>query len=429
MITQNFSPASGNFTFALQSALGAYSSEMYTNARKLSGTGIVGSSAEVNTSTETFIGQARFFKPYTSQSVNVASMTSAGEGPKQGYTSDFLTYVKTVRTHGAQEINVQKVVTQIDGLAKIARDFGEVRAQDEHNAILSVLQGVARSEAAYGSVDLDTDANQTDFAGGIANFGYNYTAGVPTVGQGTGTGRNADAGFGFYVDVNAAGTFGNAATTAANTRSLVYGLRQATLSDQAGSTFPGYMGAALGSNLFKALSLGFADYEPDYMYMITSPELLTQLRVANLLDETSITDGNLNFNTIFSGKFRLITTRADQGNYASFAGVNDLSTRTTFLVKPGSVTLNQLEVPMPVEMYRNANTYNGAGSTDIWYRWGYVAHPQGYSWSSTSQSAFVTNDQLAASATVGPAQGADAAPAWVRKFNVLNLGILPIFHS
>ena len=99
-----FSP--DNFRFALQSALSAYSDEMYTNAKKLSGTAIVGTNAQIDPSTETFIGQTRFFKPYGVQTVNVASATDDNPGNQQGYQSDFLTYVKTVRTHGAREVNV-----------------------------------------------------------------------------------------------------------------------------------------------------------------------------------------------------------------------------------------------------------------------------------------------------------------------------------
>ena len=75
-ITGNFA-AQGNFTFALQSALSAYSDEMYTNAKKLSGTALVGSNAQIDPSTETYIGQTRFFKPYGTQTVNVASTNSA----------------------------------------------------------------------------------------------------------------------------------------------------------------------------------------------------------------------------------------------------------------------------------------------------------------------------------------------------------------
>lgn len=365
----------GNFQFALQSALSAYTDEMYTNAKKLVGTEIVGSNADIDVNTETFIGQARFFKPYSSQVVNVASVSDDSYGLKQSYTSDFLTYVKTVRTHGAQEVNVQRVISQQDGLAKIARDFAEVKAQDEDDAIVSTLKGIAAKEAATGP--------------GIANFGMDYSS--------------ANTTNGFHVDVNAAGAFGSGVGTS---RGLI-------LDADPAST--GY-GAILGENLFKALSLGFADYEPPFMYMLTSPELMTQLRIANLVDQTTVTEGNIEFNTIFSGKFRLISTRTNMGSAAAAANVEAASTKTTFLVKPGAIEMATLAVPTPTEIFRDANKHMGSGTTDIWYRWGYVAHPMGYSWAGAS-NAFATNAALATDTS------------YERKFDMLNLGILPVFHA
>jgi hypothetical protein len=140
----------GANTYALQSALGAYSDEAYTNAKKLSGTGITSPNPNINTSTETFIGQVRWYKPLN-PTINIASLTDATNGTGTTYASDFSTYIKTVRTHGATQVNLQQVVTQQDGLAKIGRDFGETRAQDEHNSILSVLKGVAIAEALNGA--------------------------------------------------------------------------------------------------------------------------------------------------------------------------------------------------------------------------------------------------------------------------------------
>jgi hypothetical protein len=68
-------------------------------------------------------------------------------------------------------------------------------------------------------------------------------------------------------------------------------------------------------------------------------------------------------------------------------------------------------------LYRDANKYNGGGTTDIWYRWGYVAHPMGYSVAAGAQSAFASNSVYAAGTT------------FERKFDMLNLGILPVFHG
>src|SRR5210317_679028 len=140
----------GADTYVLQEAISAYSDEAYTNAKKLSGTGIVGGNDQVDPSTETFIGQIRWNKPLN-PTINIASLTNSANGSTTTYTTDMLRYVKTVRTHGAEKVNMQQVVTQVDGLAKISRDFGETRAQDEHNAILNVMKGVAISEALNGA--------------------------------------------------------------------------------------------------------------------------------------------------------------------------------------------------------------------------------------------------------------------------------------
>ena len=85
-------------------------------------------------------------------------------------------------------------------------------------------------------------------------------------------------------------------------------------------------------------------------------------------------------------------------------------------------------------MYKRQNTYRGSGSTDIWYRWGYVLHPMGYNWSG-ADGQFATNAQTDLGAGDGetPQRGGgnayNAAGSWERRFDTLNLGILPIFHG
>ena len=351
-------------------AISAYSDEAYTTAKKLNGTGIVAADQRIDLSGESFIGQFRWYKPL-SATVNVASLASATDGTYTGINTDVADFVKTVRTFGAEQVNMQEVVSKQDGLAKIARDFAEVRAQDEHDALLAVLKGVAGFEVARGAgiVDFDTDAD---------------TASV-----------------GFHVDVNAAGLHGDAASSAADARKLF---------DSSA------MGAARGERLFRSVGAAFKDYEPDFMYMVTSPEVMAEMRAANLVDETTVTEGNIEFSTIFGGKFRLIMTRANQGNLAAEANVNAQSTKTTFIIKPGSVASAMMPIPTPVEVDRSAASYMGGGSTNVWYRWGYAMHPMGYDWAG-STTAFATN-----------AAYGDAA-SYARKMDALNLGILPIFHA
>jgi hypothetical protein len=386
----------GASNFVLQEALSAYSDEAYTNARKLSGTAIVGSNPLIDTATETFIGQVRWFKPMNPV-INVASLTDSTAGTPSTYASEFVRYVKSVRTHGAEKVNLQQVVTQQDGLAKIGRDFGETKAQDEHNAILAVLKGVAISEALNGAAS---------------------GSGATGLGGQTFDNDPADRKYGFYVDLGAAKPVVDATTT--------------------------LQGAARAEGFLQAFAKAFKDYEPEFAYLVTSPEVYSSLRSANLVDQTTVTEGNVTFNTIFQGKFRLIQTRASQGMSSAELtkintgpGVDIVGTKTSFIVLPGAMAMEPLAVPESVEIDRNASAYRGGGTTQIWYRWGYVIHPAGYDWQG-SEAAFPSNDAYRFVVEDGTPKALTAATnalantkgTWVRKStSALSLGILPVFHS
>lgn len=387
----------GATAFALQSAIAAYTDEAYTTAKKLNSTGIVSGNPQINTDTETFIGQVRWFKPLN-PTINVASLTAAADGARTSYSSDFLKYVKTVRTHGAMKVNMQEVVTRQDGLAKISRDFAETRAQDEMNALMSVLKGVALSEALNGAAA----------ASGATGLGGQTFVNDPT-----------DQKYGFYVDLGAAKNVVDATAI--------------------------IQGAARAEGFLQAFGKAFKDYEPDYAYMIISPETMASLRSANLVDQTTVTEGNITFNTIFGGKFRLLQTRASQGfagadltKINTGVGVDITGTKCTYIVLPGAIAMEQLSVPDPVEIARNPAAYAGGGTTDLWYRWGYVAAPAGYNWIG-SEDAFpsdanywdaVEGGTVKTLAAVASGTLASTTGVWQRKtYSALQLGILPIFHS
>ena len=359
-------------------AISAYADEAYTTSKKLNSTGIVSQRPDINANGESFIGQFRYYKPL-SASINVASLSSATDGTYTDISTDIADYIKTVRTFGAQQVNLQEVISQQDGLAKIARDFAQVRGDDEGNALMACLKGVAASEIALGD------------AGGTGNGGL------------TSFDTDADAAnTGMFVDINANGEFGAAATGSSDERKLF---------DSTAT------GAARGERLFKAVGMAFKDYEPDFMYLVTSPEVMAEMRAANVVDETIITDGNLSFNTLFGGKFRLVMTRANQATTSHASGdLNAQSTKCTFVVKPGAMTFAPVNVPTPVEVDRDAASYTGGGSTNIWYRYGFIMHPMGYDWSGAT-NAFASNANY------------EAATAWTRKMDALNLGILPILHA
>jgi len=381
----------------LQEALTEYSDEAYTDARRLSGTDLVGSNPNIDTSTETFIGQVRWDKPLTPV-INVASITDATDGVVTTTSTDFLRYIKTVRTHGADDVNIAKVITQRDGLAKIGRDFGKTRATDEHNAILSVLKGVMTSELLNGAA-----------------------AGSGATGLGGQTFENdpEDKRYGFYVDLGAAKTVVAASTTT--------------------------QGAARAEGFLQAFGMAYKDYEPAYAYLLTSPETMASLRSANLVDQTRVQDGNVEFETIFDGKFRILQTRATQSLSAAEttkantgAGVDLVGLKTSFIVLPGAIAMESLDVPFPVEIERKASSYMGGGKSSIWRRWGYVLAPAGYDWDG-DQTNFPSDADYAsvkegatqvALTGVGSATLAATTGVFARKAtSALSLGILPIFHS
>jgi len=387
----------GATNYALQEAIGGYSDEAYTTAKKLSGTALVSPNPEIQTDGETFIGQMRWFKPLTPV-VNVASLTDSSNGTPTTYGSEYLTYIKTVRTHGAEKVNMQKVVTQDDGLAKIGRDFAETRNQDEHNAILSVLKGVALAEVLNGAA---------------------AASGATGLGGQTFTNDDTDKKYGFYVDLGAA-----------------LPVIAASASVQ---------GAARAEGFLQAIGMAWKDYEPEYAYLVTSPEVMASLRSANLVEDEGVVEGNVTFNTIFGGKFRLIQTRASQGfssaertKINTGAGVDLVGTKCSYVVLPGAIAMEQVAIDDSVEIYRDGRAYKGGGSTNIWYRWGYVAHPAGYNWAGSADAfpadadfykAVEGGSPLALGSVVSGTL-ASTTGTWIRKANsALNLGILPIFHS
>jgi hypothetical protein len=390
-------PGVGVSNLVLQETIGDYSHEAYTNAKKLSGTAIVGGNDQIDKDGETFIGQMRWYKPMTPV-INVASLTDSTAGTKTNYTTDYLQYIKTVRTHGAEKVNMAKVVTQEDGLAKIGRDFGETRAQDEHNAIMAILKGVAISEALNGAAT----------GSGSTGLGGQAFDNDPT-----------DRKYGFYVDLGASTLVG--AASASN------------------------QGAQRAESFLNAMGMAWKDYEPPFAYLVTSPALMASLRSANLVDQDSVSEGGIEFSTIFNGKLRLITSRASTSlssaeltKINTGAGVDIVGTKTSYIILPGAMAFETLDVPDETEITRDGNAYKGGGLTSIWYRWGYVFHPAGYNWNGSedafpadadyslvSEDSGTSFEAITAVTTIANARG-----VWERKTNsALSLGILPIFHS
>jgi hypothetical protein len=383
----------------LNKAISAYTDEMYTRAKKLVGTELVGSDAQINANGEDFIGQVRFYKPLGNYAVGatggssediagsanaVVNVASQNEdyGKTTNISTEVQTYIKTVRTHGANEYMVQSVISKEDGLSKIARDFSETRAEDEDQALRACLAGVKNAELAIANALAPTSYSEA-FAGnsvdadGTKAFGY-VAASSDTIGTGSAMEGLVDL------------------SQAAPGRRVEHIIR------------------AMGA---------WSDYSPEFVYMVVSPEVYLDIKVANLVDDERVTDGNISFETLLGGVIRVIVSRnfgqaESSATHAALSGSTAKAVKISYMMLPASLFMEPVAVPNPVAVDRNENVGMGAGRTTAWYRWGYVMHPRGYSFAGT-QTAFATNAAL---------MGSVATPAWDRKVDLLNLGILPIFH-
>jgi len=354
----------------IELAIAAYVDEAYTEEKRITTSGIVTTDDRIDVSKESYIGQLRAYNPI-SANINTPSLTNAADGAFSDISTHVSTFIKSARSVGFDQVNLQELISQQDGFEKVARDMAELKAQDRQKAVMGVLRGVAAAEAAVGSQGINSFNDGVDPANG------------------------------FYVDLNADGEFGAAAANAGEGRKLV----DSSIS-----------GAAAGERLFRSVGMAYQDYEDDYFYLITSPEMLADFRGANLVDEDPIEDGNLMFQTIYGGKFRLLLSRTNQGDRGGDTNVNEFSKKTTLIVREGAISFTDIEAPNPVELDRNASSYLGGGNTEMWHRWSHVVHPAGYDWSGATNRFPEYSDY-------------EAAASWNRTSDVLNLGILPIFHS
>ena len=414
---------------ALARAISAYSDQEYNDAVRIAGTALVGSDARISTSDEDYFGSIRWTTTlgdlnYTGRSaggnnpanaVGVSGRTNinlASEDSSEGATTDVnhdsSQYIKTMRTMGATQYNVTQVLTAApNAIEKVSRDFGNSRARDNDAALVAMLQGVTHTELAARRA-LGTQTSSTRSATG--------NTAVNAYGQGYRDGAQLNNDAGFYVDLN--GPL-NAATARATTSGTT------VANDTAGvrKLISSSTGGAAAEGLWQAASAAFADLEPDFFYLVISPETYQDIRAANLLDnQDRITDGNIQVDTLLQGKFRLLVTRTLGSDDFDFTGttadnpLNIGSKRTSYLMLPGSLYQSDVVVPNPVAFDADESVGRGAGNRELWYRWGNIYHPRGYTWGGSTAQFALNSDYSATS-------------AWTRKEHVGNMGILPIHHA
>ena len=411
---------------ALARAISAYSDQEYTDAVRIAGTALVGSDARISGSDEDYFGSIRWtrtlggivYQPNAAGSTPVSSGTSTSinygnESTDEGFTTDVShdssQYIKTLRTMGAQQYNVTQVLTAApNAIEKVSRDFGVTRARDADLALIAMLKGVTHAELnarrALGTQTASTRST-TDQAGQDAAYGQGYRDGA-----------QLNNGAGFYVDLNGPLNATTARPTGTPANATTLGTAARKLIDTSS------VGGSAALALWQAASAAFADLEPEFFYLVISPETYQDIRSANLLDnQDRITDGNIGVDTLLQGKFRLLVTRSLSTGF-DFTGTgatNALHTdseKTSYLMLPGALYQSDVVVPNPVAFDQDESVGRGTGNRELWYRWANIYHPQGYTWNGLT-NAFATNATY------------EADSAWVRKEDVGNMGILPIFHA
>ena len=193
----------------IELAIAAYTDEMYTVEKKLHTSALVADDPTISGNGESYIGQLRFHNTI-SPTFNTPSLTSATDGSFSDISTYLATYIKGAGDIGFNQVNLQNMISQQNGFDKVARDMAEMKAQHRDLAVKNVLRGVAAAEAAVGTE-------------GIEFFGDVDTAGK-----------------GFYVDINALGEFGAAATGSGDARTLID---------------TSVTGASAGSRLFRAVGM------------------------------------------------------------------------------------------------------------------------------------------------------------------------------
>ena len=414
-----FSQFSGDIGVnAIARAISAFADQEYTDAVRIAGTALIGADSRISTSDEDYFGTIRWQQTLGALEYNAAAGTNSRTATNVNYATEDSTegaltdtsydsaiYIKTVRTHGARNYNTTQVLTQREGaIEKISRDFGVTRARDADEALLHMMRGVAQAE-------VNRQIDGAAAIGATNRYGQGYT---------DSTYLNADAGF--YYDVNGPFNTGNTNNAAARTNRLID---------------PSGMGGGAASALWRAAG-AFGDLEPDFFYLIVTPETYQDIRAANLLDnQDRISDGNVELDTLLQGKFRLIVTRslARDGfgmNATTAAAANDPvnngSGRTSYLMLPGALYQHDVPVTNPVAFDNDESVGRGSGDRELWYRWGNVWHPRGYTWTGLTNT-FATNGTLNAPFSAASNSGYANGGQWERKETPGNLGILPIFHA
>ena len=375
-IITNSSQILGSNVANIARAISAFADEARTDSALLLSTALVSSDARITDSGEGYTGVIRFLgytDPTNSAAFTEASTVALAPAQLLSIKNKNATYIKNIDVVGAEEHSIQSLISKVDGLSYLGSKFGAVRARREENNLRSVLTGIAKD--IYGTTNVGTDTP----AAVIGSFGYSTGT--------TGTALNP-----LFTPTSA--------TSAASARSSFFDV------------------------LLDAMTAVSGEFEDAFYYLVIDANTFNTLRKENVLDGSTVQDGNLNISTLLGGKIRLVITgttiSADTSKLDSVSQVattNDGTVNVSYLLKAGSVHYTNVAINNPTAIDTNPLANQGNGQVTIVSRWGNIIHPMGYSFTGTATT-FPTNAVLA------------TAASWTKvASNVNETGIFPIFHG
>ena len=306
-------------------AISAYADAARADNALILSSGIVTSDARVTDAGEAYSGTVRWLN-YTDPATQNKPVETGGNSTNLNRLSannQAEVYIKNIDSVVAQESSIQAIVSKVDGLAYLGRQFGAVRARREDENLRNVVGGV--SKAIFGTAPTADRA-----AGVVGTFGY-------------GTAYD-------HSETSYAPLFANT-SGAAQVRSVFF------------------------DTLLDAMAGVATEFEEPFYYLAVNAATFNVLRKENVLDGSLVTDGNISFNTLLGGKIRLVLT----GSSAT-AGAVDANATTSVLMAPGALVYANVSVPNPTGIDRDELAHNGGGIVSIINRWGNIIHPRGYNW-------------------------------------------------
>ena len=338
-----FSTSDLNFTEGRYAkAISVYADAARADASLVLSTGVTASDARVSDAGEGFTGVIRWLS--YADGTSAAKPTVDDTGFNSLASANYMTagnyqevYIKNVGVAAARENSIQSLISRVDGLSFLGRQFGAVRARREDASFRSVIQGIG--DAIYGTTaNLTADAD----AGVINTFGYRteYT----------------------HSSTSFTPLFENENTS--------------------------FNRSSFFDVLLDAMTAVSGEFEEPFYYLIVNPDTFNILRKQNVLDVNPVQDGNLNINTLLGGKIRLIVT----GNSIGAGTIQ--TANVSYLLKAGAVHYSNVAVNNPTAIDTNVVTNGGFGDVSIVSRWGNIIHPRGYSWNAAA-GAFPADTLLA----------------------------------